>query len=112
MYITLFRDNNDGEGSVIRLKSISRMRIEKEELSMSDICFESKPQCHQLSDKWAGRLMADSGIVQRDGLHKALVQARSIAIDRTRIELEFIVSRWSTETHTFMASWDECGPSL
>lgn len=42
----------------------------------------------------------------------ALVQARSISIDRNPVDLEFLVPRWSIEIHTFVASWAKFGPSL
>lgn len=46
VYRTMFRDNSYGEGSVIALRSILRMRVGREEVPMYDIRFESKAQRH------------------------------------------------------------------
>lgn len=59
--------------------------------------------------------MAESGIVKlfnKLRIRKALTQARTISIDRSQVNSEFLVSRWSTEIHTFAASCGEFGPSL
>lgn len=46
------------------------------------------------------------------GIMKVIAQARAMAVERNPNNLEFLKSRWSTETHTFVASWGEFGPSL
>lgn len=46
------------------------------------------------------------------GVIKPIIQARSMATERIPVDLEFFISRWSNETHTFVASWGEFGPSL
>lgn len=35
-----------------------------------------------------------------------------MSIERNSKDLEFLVLRWSIETHTFVASWGEFGPTL
>lgn len=39
------------------------------------------------------------------GFLKAIMRARSITVKRNPANLEFLMSRWSIETHTFLASW-------
>lgn len=46
------------------------------------------------------------------GIMKAIVQARAVTVERNLVDLEFLVSWWSTETDTFVASLGEFGPSL
>lgn len=36
------------------------------------------------------------------GIFRAINQARAITMERNPINLEFLMSRWSTETHTFV----------
>lgn len=35
-----------------------------------------------------------------------------MAVDRIEAVLEFLISRWSIETHTFVTSWGDFGLSL
>lgn len=46
------------------------------------------------------------------GVLKAIVRARSIAIERNPVDLEFLMSRRSVETHIFVSAWGEFTPSL
>lgn len=62
VYRILFKDQDDWQCSIIGPRSILRMRVEREEVPMCDICFESKAQRHRLFDKWAGKLLADSSV--------------------------------------------------
>lgn len=32
--------------------------------------------------------------------------------DQAPLNLEFLISRWSVESHTFIAVWGEFGPTL
>lgn len=43
---------------------------------------------------------------------RAITQARKMAVDRKPVDLEFLMSRWSTETHTFSTFWAKFGPTL
>lgn len=38
------------------------------------------------------------------GIMKVTTQSRLIALERRPTDLEFLISRWSTENHTFVAS--------
>lgn len=35
-----------------------------------------------------------------------------MVVERNPEDLKFLMSRWSTETHTFVTSWEEFGPTL
>lgn len=45
------------------------------------------------------------------GIMKSIIQTRLTAIKRNSVDLEFLIPRWSNETHTFVASWREFSPS-
>lgn len=38
------------------------------------------------------------------GVLKAIVQARSMAVETNFVDLKFLMFRWSIDTHTFMAT--------
>lgn len=46
------------------------------------------------------------------GIMRAITQVRKMVVERKTEDLEFLMSQWSTETHTFIASWAEFGPTL
>lgn len=91
VYKPLFKDNDDGEGSLIGPRSILRVQVEREEVPWCDICFKSKAQCHQSFYKWARRIMAKPSVTKlfnKLGIRQALTQSRTISIDK-------IKSTWS-----------------
>lgn len=46
------------------------------------------------------------------GVKKALNCSRLLSIIRKHSDLEFLISSWSVESHTFDAAWGERGPTL
>lgn len=38
---------------------------------------------------------------------KLITQARSIIVERNIVDLEFLISRWSTDIHMFVACWSK-----
>lgn len=38
------------------------------------------------------------------GIIKAITQVRKMTMDRKPVDLEFLMSRWRTETHTFVTA--------
>lgn len=107
VYWPLFRDNDDSDGSVIAPRSVLRMRFEREEVPFYGVRFKSKSQRHQASDKCVVRVTAQPGVkklLNQLGITKSITQARSSPIEENTVDLEFLVSRWSTEKHTFAAS--------
>lgn len=53
-------DRKEGEDILINLRSILRMRIEKNEISCSEVKFEAKSQTNYLIPSCATKLMANS----------------------------------------------------
>lgn len=51
-------------------------------------------------------------LLNQIGIMKGIVQVKLMAIERNSIDLEFLMSRWTIDTHTFMATWGEFSPSL
>lgn len=46
------------------------------------------------------------------GIKKALECSRVHSITSARGDLEFLVSRWSVESHTFVTMWADSRPTL
>lgn len=46
------------------------------------------------------------------GTKTTLECSKSLCIIRNHGDLELLISRWNTQTHTFMAAWGEFVPSL
>lgn len=64
---------------------------------------------------WATKLMADSAysdVIISVGIGKALNLSKTLIINKRPLGLELLISWWSTESHTFVAAWDEFGPTL
>lgn len=46
------------------------------------------------------------------GVRKALDMSMSMSVTRSHADLELLISSWSAETYTFIASWEEFTPML
>lgn len=46
-------------------------------------------------------------MISYTGIRKPLNLSKGLAIDRSPEGIEFLISRWSTESHNFIATWDE-----
>lgn len=46
------------------------------------------------------------------GIGKALNLLKTLIINRSPLDLEFLISRWSVESHTLVAARGEFGPTL
>lgn len=92
-----------------------RMKVERGEICWSDIDFEAKSQTSPSFVPWATKLMMDtihSDAIVSAGIGKALNLSKTLVINRNPLDLEFLISRWSIESHTFVAAWGELYPTL
>lgn len=55
---------------------------------------------------------ATTEILTEEMVRKALDASMEMSIIRSHPDLEFLVSHWSTETHTLITSWGEFTPTL
>lgn len=112
---TLFRDNEDGHGVTIPPRSVLRMCVERPEIPFGFIRFESKVRRHNDFQSWYDLMLsqADMGKILDDiGVLRPLRYALRMDVDRSPVDLSFLVSRWSSHSHTFVAAWGEFSPSL
>lgn len=112
---TLFRDHPEGHGVTIPPRSILRMRVERSELPFSLMRFESKARCHDIFNAWAAHVLSQPdmpGFLEELGILRPIQNAMHEDVERNQLDLAFLVSRWSSHSHTFVAAWGEFCPSL
>lgn len=105
-----FLDHKEGEGIWIHPRSVMRMRGESGEVCWFDVDFEAKSQTSLSFVEWATALMKDSvcsDAIISAGIGKALNLSKTLVVNRSPLDLEFLISRWSVESHTFVAAWEE-----
>lgn len=101
---TPFLDHKEWEGIWIHPCSVMRMRVERGEVCWSDVDFEAKSQTSSPFVEWATALIKDSvcsDAIISTGIGKALNLSKTLVINRSPWDLEFLISRWSVESHTF-----------
>lgn len=89
--------------------------MNKGELPLSEVRFMSKTHHHEKFQTWVGIMLGQPGMSRRFqdlGILRAISQARKASVERDPKDLEFLLSRWSTETHSFVTAWGEFGPTL
>lgn len=100
---------------MVEPRSILRIKVEKGELCWSDINFEAKSQTNPAFAQWASDLMAKKGYPDKiisAGIGKALNLSKTLYINKSPADLEFLIFRWSVESHTFVTAWGEFFPTL
>lgn len=110
-----FRDNNDDLGFTILLRSVVRMRVDHSKMLFGFVHFEFKARRHSAFKSWMDLILgqADMGKFS-EGIDvlRPLQYALLMDVDRSPVELHFLISRWSSHSHTFVAAWGEFCPSF
>lgn len=78
-------------------------------MCLSKVEFEAKSQTISLTT-WATKLMANSinsDKISKTGIRKALNLSKGITTNRSLEDLECLIGRWRTESHTFIAARHE-----
>lgn len=112
---TLYRDHSEGHGVTIPPRSVLRMRMERSELPFSLMRFESKARRHYLFKTWAAHVLGQpdmKSFLEELGILRPIQNAMHADVERNQLELGFLVSRWSSHSHTFVAAWGEFCLSL
>lgn len=93
---TPFLDHKEGEGIWIHPRSVIRMRVERAEVCWSDVDFEAKSHTSLSFVQWSTVLMKDSvcsDTIISAGIGKALNLSKTLVINRSPWDLEFLTSR-------------------
>lgn len=90
------------------------MRVKREEVLFHKIKIDSKAHRHKRFEaSWAYNSSAwDEETTQRYGYFGGINQAWKMTVDRKSVDLEFLMSRWSTKRHSFVTAWGEFRSSL
>lgn len=86
------------------------MRVKDGELTWAGLRFESKTQLNQLFDLWCQKVFEFPRVTKRldeAEAKKDVPCSRLLFLTRYHHDLELLMSRWSTESHTFLATWGE-----
>lgn len=91
------------------------MRVEHSEMPSEFVRFESKARRHSdfkgLVDHILGQ--ADMGkFLDKKGVLRSFQYALVMDVDKSPVDLSFLISRRSSHSHTFVAVWGEFCPSL
>lgn len=96
-------------------RSILRMRVERSELPFSLMRFESKARRHDLFNACAAHVLRQPDMpsfLEELGVLRPSHNAMQADMERNQLDLTFLVSRWSSHSHTFVAAWGEFCPFL
>lgn len=79
---------------------------QKGKVTWLQLHFESKAQCNQSYDTWLYKAMAMRRVLKKmyhEVVRKVLFCSRPLLITRHHSDLEFLISRWSCESHNLPA---------
>lgn len=83
------------------------MRAKRGEICWSNIDFEVKSHTNPSFASRATMLMADSAysdVIVSASISKALNLSKTLVINRSPLDSEFLISRWSVGSHTFVVA--------
>lgn len=73
----------------------------------TELQYEAKSQSNIMFTVWANHLMSNSVITHKTthtGIKKVLNLLKSLAINKRDDDIEFLIIRWSMESHIFIAT--------
>ncbi|KAK9277971.1 hypothetical protein L1049_027528 [Liquidambar formosana] len=95
--------------------SLPRFCIERGDFLASSVQFGSHSQPSTGWKAWCDEMCGEessSAKLQSAGILKAVKLSAILDVKRDKQSLEFLLSRWSAETHTFVTAWGEFGITL
>lgn len=91
------------------------MRVNKEEMPLSEVRFVSKTHQHEKFEEWAKEMLAQPSMSKKLlelRIMRSITQSRRIAVEKNSKDLVFLLSSWSIETHSFVTSCEEFSLTL
>lgn len=82
--------------------------VQRNEAAWANIRFESKTQNTRIYKVWATKVLSaqsTTDILLKPSIRKPVDVSLDISVIRSHANLEFLVSPWSTEMHTFVTFW-------
>lgn len=106
---------NGGHGVTIPPRSVVRMRMERSEMPFGFVRFEAKARRHADFKSWMDHNLTQADMekfLEDIGMLRPLQYAVEMDMDRNPVDLVFLISRWSSCSHTFVVAWGEFCTSL
>ncbi|KAG5557745.1 hypothetical protein RHGRI_007862 [Rhododendron griersonianum] len=103
------------EADLIPPSSVLRFRVERGDVLCCFINYEAVSQAPAHWGDWVESVLEDPASVHALTAARVLEPVRlsaKLSIRRNNNNIDFMVSRWSRDTHTFVFPWGDCGPTL
>ncbi|KAG5524136.1 hypothetical protein RHGRI_030958 [Rhododendron griersonianum] len=103
------------EADLIPPSSVLRFRVERGDVPCCFINYEAISQAPAHWGDWVESVLEDPASVHALTASRVLEPVRlsaKLSIRRNNNNIDFMVSRWSRDTHTFVFPWGDCGPTL
>ncbi|KAG5536632.1 hypothetical protein RHGRI_024155 [Rhododendron griersonianum] len=103
------------EADLIPPSSILRFRVERGDVPCCFVNYEAVSQAPAHWGNWVESVLEDPASMHALTASRVLEPVRlsaKLSIRRNNINIDFMVSRWSKDTHTFVFPWGDCGPTL
>ncbi|XP_059656851.1 uncharacterized protein LOC132303569 [Cornus florida] len=102
-------------GALISPSSIPRLLVERGDFPYSYIEFDGHTGSPPDWKLWTQHVLSREDyrlILERSNILNAIRLFSVLTIRRDNLSLRTLISRWSTDSHTFVASWGEFSPTL
>ncbi|KAG5524667.1 hypothetical protein RHGRI_031368 [Rhododendron griersonianum] len=103
------------EADLIPPFSVLRFRVERGDIPCCFVNYEAVSQAPAHWGDWVESVLDDPASVHTLTASRVLEPVRlsaKLSIRRNNNNIDFMVSRWSKDTHTFVFPWGDCGPTL
>ncbi|KAG5552148.1 hypothetical protein RHGRI_010300 [Rhododendron griersonianum] len=103
------------EADLIPPSSVLRFRVERGDIPCCFVNYEAVSQAPTHWGDWVESVLEDLASVHALTAARVLEPVRlstKLSIRRNNNNIDFMVSRWSRDTHTFVFPWGDCGPTL
>lgn len=114
-YILFSDEPNTLETDMIDLSSLVRLRIERGDFPFFQVQYKINVQPPKGWGDWVTTVLEKKEYrktLDKVGLLKAVRLSRDLSMNRPQSDLDFVVSLWSTTSHTFIFPFGEAGPTL
>ncbi|KAE9444973.1 hypothetical protein C3L33_23129, partial [Rhododendron williamsianum] len=103
------------DADLIPPSSVLRFRVERGDIPCYFVNYEAVSQAPAHWGGWVESVLDDPASVHMLTASRVLEPVRlsaKLSIRRNNNNIDFMVSRWSKDTHTFVFPWGDCGPTL
>lgn len=103
------------EGDLMLPSSVLRLRVERGDFPYSSVQYSSLSTAPAYWSEWVDAVVSDDDhrrVLKHSHILEAIKISQSLTLNKRNKNLDFLMSRWSTDTHTFVFPWGEFSPTL